>query len=266
MKFYDFEYDGVLLSDLGYTICNFGSNGLNTVSNGSQITFNTISTLNGAKHELSSSEYSNCLEASFQICKNPCESNSDLLEIDNYDFRQLVKWLNRKEFHKLKFFEDGYLNIYFEGSFNISRVENDGKLVGLELNLITNRPFALSEPKKIVVKNFVNNGTKIILDSSDEEGFIYPDMTITVNQSGTLSIHNSIEDRTMEIKNCVVGEVIKINYPMISSSISSHKIQDDFNWSFFRIANTYKNNQNKLTISIPCTIEIKYSPIVKLGI
>ena len=42
--------------------------------------------------------------------------------------------------------------------------------------------------------------------------------------------------------------------------------QNDFNWNWFRIYNTFRNNQNNLTISIPCIIKIKYSPIVKVGL
>ena len=57
MKSYDFEYDGLTLSDMGYIICKFDSNGLQTVSNGSQITFNTASTLNGQKYELTDVSY-----------------------------------------------------------------------------------------------------------------------------------------------------------------------------------------------------------------
>ena len=57
-----------------------------------------------------------------------------------------------------------------------------------------------------------------------------------------------------------------MNYPVIQSSISSHNIQNDFNWNFFRIANTYDNSRNDLTISLPCAIKVEYSPIVKVGL
>ena len=50
MKSYDFEYDGLCLSDMGYIICQFDAESSQTVSNGSQITFNTTSTLNGSKY------------------------------------------------------------------------------------------------------------------------------------------------------------------------------------------------------------------------
>ena len=62
------------------------------------------------------------------------------------------------------------------------------------------------------------------------------------------------------------GEIITIDYPIITSSISEHKIQNDFNWKYFRIVNTFKTGRNNLSISIPCKIEMTYSPIVKLGV
>ena len=264
MVAYDFEYDGLNLSDFGYMICQFDSDSIKTISNGSKVTFNTVSMLNGAKHELTSAVYEECLESVFQICKNPC--GSDDFEISTDELRVLSRWLNRKGFYKFKILSDEYLDIYFEASFNISKIEINGKLYGLELEVKTNRPFALQEPKKVVIKNLVQNGEKIIKDYSDIEGYIYPEIEITINESGNLAIYNEIEDRTTYIKNCIAGEVIKMHYPIIESSISSHKIQDDFNWNFFRIANTFKNSLNKLTISLPCTIELVYSPTAKIGI
>lgn len=263
MEIYDFEYDGLILSDMGYIVCKFDSEGLQTISNGSQITFNTVPTLNGAKHELSNIEYSDCLKTTFQICKNPCHNN---LEINIRDLRDLMSWLNRKEFHKLKFLNDEYLDLFFEASFNISRIEFGGKIYGLELEMITNRPFALRESQCITISNTSNNGKKTIYSISDEEGYIYPHMEITIKSTGTLDIFNDLDDRHMVISNCSNGERITLDYPIISTSLPSHEIQNDFNWNFFRIANTYKNNKNNLTISIPCDIKITYHPIIKVGI
>lgn len=264
MKSFDFEYSGLNLSDFGFVICKFGSEGLQTISNGSAITFNTISTSNGAKYELTSVNYDNCLETTFQICKNPCGSNC--LEMSTDELRTLSRWLNRKGFHKFKILSDDYLDIYFEASFNISKIMMDGKLYGLELECKTNRPFALQEPKRVILKNLVTNGEKIIKDYSDVEGHIYPEVEIIVDESGDLSIYNEMEDRTTFIANCTAGEVIKMNYPIIETSIAGHDIQNDFNWNFFRIANTFRNSINKLTISLPCTIQLMYSPTAKIGI
>jgi hypothetical protein len=262
--FYDFEYDGICLSEKGYMICKFGSNGVETVSNGSYITFNTTPTMNGVNYELTGSEYSDCLTATFQICKNSCNSNSVEMTIE--ELRDIMRWLNRREFHKFKLLNAEYTNIFFEASFNISKIEIDGKIYGLELEMFTNRPFAIQEPVVVMLENIVPNDKKIIYSISDEEGHIYPDMEITIHEDGDLEIYNVNEGRTMRIANCKSGEVININYPLIRSSVSSHKIQNDFNWKFFRITNTFRNKENSITTSLPCNIKITYSPIVKVGI
>lgn len=265
MKAYDFSYDGnKKLSDFGFVICSFDDKGLDTVSNGAVISFETVSTLNGTKHELIGTTYDECLETTIQICKNPCNGNA--VEISSTEFRNLVKWLCRKKFLKFKLLDEDHMDIYYEAIINVSKVELEGKIVGLELDIKTNRPFALKEPKIINIKNTTVGGKHSIIDISHEEGYIYPYTEITVNQDGDLNIYNAIEDRNTYIANCKNGEIIYMDYPVIKSSNSSHHIENDFNWSFFRVANTFENNKNDLTISLPCSIKIEYSPVVKVGL
>lgn len=312
MKAYDFLYDERSLSSFNMVICNFDSKGMKTVSNGSIVTFNTVSTNGGCKSELTSVEYEECLTSTIQICKNYC--SSDIKEISSAEFRELTKWLCRKKFLKFKILDEDYIDLYFEAYFNVNRIEFDGKLYGLELEITTNRPFALMESKTFDIRirklytwekykkingsekgestgeyvtsynrdfypdDGIKNGyyfvytgeelddTATINDMSHEEGYIYPYTEIIINESGNLNIYNAIEDRNTYIANCVAGEVITMNYPIISSSISSHNIQNDFNYNFFRIANTFDDSRNDLTVSLPCTIKATYSPIVKVGL
>lgn len=325
MKAYDFEYNGRTLSSFGMILCRFDSGGLETID-GVQITFNTVSTLNGEKHKLTSVKYEDCLEATVQICKNSC--TSDVTEISSHEYRELMKWLTRKKFLKLKILDEDHIDLYYEASFvSINRIEIDGRLYGLELNILTNRPFALKEPQTVDVKTnklytwekyyktsenkkgdftgeyvtsydrnkYPDDGIIIYPDGdiepsytpiegsyyyvygyeenvtsinnmSYEEGYIYPYTEITVLEDGDLDIYSVLENRNTIIKNCVVDEVITMDYPIIQSSVQSHNIQNDFNWNFFRIANTYDNSRNDLTTSIPCKIQIRYSPIVKVGL
>lgn len=265
MKAYDFEFDNKNLSDFNMIICQFGSSkGLETINNGSEITFNTASVLNGKKHELISTMYEGCLETTIQICKNSCLS--DVAEISPTEFRELTRWLSRHKFLKFKILDGDHIDLYYEAAINISRIEISGRLYGLELNILTNRPFALKEPKTIIIKNALQDGKHSINDTSYEEGYIYPFTEIIVNENGNLNIYNALENRSTYIANCVAGEVITMDYPIIQSSVSSHDINNDFNWNFFRIANTFDNSRNDLTISLPCTIKAKYSPIVKVGL
>lgn len=267
MKSTNFEYDGLLLSDKGFMICTFSSDGISTVSGGSNITFNTISKQHGVINELVSTDYQDVLTTTFHICKNPCGGR---IQQDQFitleEYRDLMRWLNRKEYLEFRFLDDEWYYVFFEGTFNINQIIYMDNIVGLELTLITNRPFAIGQERKIIINNVLENGTYIIKDDSDEIGYIYPKMKITCNSSGNLSINNSIENRTTYIKSCSYGEVLTFDYPVISSSLTHANLQNDFNWNFFRLANTFDNNKNELTISIPCDIEITYRPIIKVGL
>lgn len=265
MKASDFEFNGKRLSEFGCIIANFdGGKGLETID-GAEITFNTIPSLNGSIYHLASSVYESCLETTIQIAKYSCSAG--IQEITATEHRNLTRWLSQKKFMKFKILDENHIDLYYNAAFStISKIEIDGRLMGLELNIVTNSPHALKEPKTITVKNLEVDGKHSINDISHEEGYIYPYTEITVNQDGDLKIYNAIENRDTYIANCVAGEVITMDYPVIESSISSHNIQNDFNWNFFRVANTYENSRNDLTISLPCTIKIKYSPIVKVGL
>ena len=149
MKIRDFIYDGKTLSSFGFIVCNFGSKGLDTVADGAQISFNTVPVLGGSKHRLTSVEYEECLETTIQICKASC--GEDIAEISSTEHRQLTKWLNRKRFLKFKPLSEEFADLYFEASFNISKIELDGRLYGLELDIVTNAPFALREPYVVTV-------------------------------------------------------------------------------------------------------------------
>ena len=264
MKANDFEFDNKRLSDFGCIVVNFGDKGLETVD-GAEITFNTIASLGGSKHNLVSTQYESCLETTIQIAKHSCATG--IQGLSSTEFREISSWLNRRKFLKFKILDEDHIDLYYMASVaSIGRIELDGRLMGLELNIITNSPHAFKEKRIIKINNTEVNGKHSINDTSYEEGYIYPKTEITISQDGNLNIHNAIEDRETIIKNCVQGETITMNYPVISSSVSSHNIQNDFNWSFFRVANTYENSRNDLTISLPCSIKIEYSPIVKVGL
>ena len=264
MKVYDFEYDGLVLSDMGYMLCEFDFNGEKTISNGSQITFNTVKTLYGQKHELTSIEYTECIASNFQICKIPCNNND--YEIDTTELRNLTRWLNRRNYHKFKLLDDDFLDFYFEASFNINQIKIGGKLYGLELQMTTNRPFAVHEPIITKFNNRVSDGKFSINNISDEEGAIDTKVEIKILQDGDITITNEFNGNRTYIGNCKSGEIITMDNPIISTSLSSHKIQNDFNWKFIKLYNTYKNRKNSFIVSIPCEIIITYYPIVKVGI
>lgn len=269
MRFIDFEYDQHRLSDFGFIVCNFEqSHGADIVSIGSEIVMNTVSSNLGKKNHFISSQYNNCIESEFDICKNPDEY--DNLKISEDEYISVVRWLNRNKFMKFRIIDkcQEFNDCYYYTSFNISKINIGDVLYGLRLTMKTNRPFALRDE----TYNFnitEPNQTIILIDGSDDEGCIYPHMRITMGSTdGDLKISNEVGDKTetMIIKNCTANEVITVDYPIIYSSVLSHKIQKDFNWKFFGISNTNNDRVNKITVSLPCTIEMGYSPAVKFGL
>lgn len=262
----DFEYDGRLLSSYGFTICEFGGDGsLNTLDTGYNITFNKVSRNHGRKHGLASTSYEECAEATFQICKDACD---DDFEISNDEYRELARWLNRHEFLRFRLLDETEGGdrepCYFNASFNIRKMYVADKLYGLELVAETDAPYGYGAP---IEKEWVvaAGDTVVISDMSDDIGQISPDITITCGAGGTLTVTNQKCASEMQIKNCSSGEVINIygDTQIITSSLESHNICNDFNYEFLKIGNTHDDRRNPITISLPCTFQIKYAPIIK---
>lgn len=268
----DFEYDHHYLSDFGFVICSFDDAGLGNVTAGSQITFNTVSRHYGKKYSLTSTQYDSCIETTFDICKDPClYTSQDDLRITNDECREIMRWLNRREFLKFSFTDDDNLGmgyeeqVYYYGSFNIEKIILDTELVGLRLTLTTDKPFGYGEERTANLSFTTTSLSEKLIDASDEIGYTYPSITITLKASGKLTISNDVEGSPMVIDNCSEGEVITVDGSthIITTSLVSHKLYDDFNFEFLRIGNTYDNRTNVITVSLPCEMELRYTPVIK---
>ena len=264
MKTTDFEYDGVLASDYSFMVCSFDDGGTDTIEYGSAINFDTVSMRNGKKFSLINSGYDDAANFTFQICKNPSVFNDSEMYFTIEEQRKVYRWLNRNDgYHELKIFTDDFGTIVFNGSFNISAITLNTEVVGFELSFQMEAPYA-TQNRKVLRKKFNRQGSFTLIDESDDIGYIYPHLQITCKNDGDLKIHNSVEDRTTIIKNCKSGEIITFDENLnIHTSLPSHKIYNDFNFVFFRIANTYKNRRNIVTVNFACDIVLEYYPIVK---
>ena len=271
MRAIDFEYDNQYLSDYGFIICdfNFGS-GANEIDAGSTITFNKISRHSGKKYSLSSTQYDECVTTSFDICKNPDIYDPKDMEISNDEYRDIMRWLNRREFLKFQVIDDGNDNFerdtcYYNASFNVDKIKINEKLCGMRLTMETDKPFGYGQEQSVSWTFSDSNVSKILSDISDEIGYTYPTVIITINRNGDLSLYNELENCTTVIKNCKVGEVITLNgdTQIITTTYASHDICNDFNFEFFRIGNTINNRNNRISVSLPCNVVIKYTPIIK---
>lgn len=265
----DFEYDGHYLSDYGFIICDFdGSTGVQTASAGSNLTFNVASRRSGKKYGLIGTKYEERIQSVFHICKDP--EKYDDMRISNADYRDLMRWLNRREFLKFKVIyphkdDPSKVDCYFNASFNVGKITIGEILYGLELTMETDSPFGYGE--EIVYYNVTDyyGSEHIVHDMSDEIGTSYISMTITCSSAGNLVIKNTTTDCTTIVNNCKAGEIISIDGDAltIASSDPLHKICRDFNFVFPTISNTFTQRENRIAVSLPCTLEIRYAPIIK---
>lgn len=264
----DFEFDGKRLSDFGCILTTFDGLKNGAVPSGGSIIFSTGKSLTGDRYDIYSSSYDSPFTASFTICKNPCDPlNADNMDFTPREVSKIQRWLCRKDkYCKFRILEDGYEGIYWNGYFNSQQHVLGSSIVGFDLVFTADAPYAYLDDIKLHFNNSAN--TQFLVDSkSDDEGYIFPDMTITFNSAGNFSLINDRDAKIMHINNCLNGETITIsgNQLLISSSNENHDLSTDFNFTFPRIINTYENTKNYFTPNLSCTIDISYSPIIRVG-
>lgn len=275
-----FEYNGFNLRDRGFRVVSFNGqfSSIQTVTNGAEISLKTASVQGGSSNYFLGSSYKEVAVANFQIAKNKDAydydvSIAELPEISIEEYRDIVRWLGVKTPHEFSLDDSTYetsyhINSYWLGCFTkIAAITLGNKIYGLDLTFTSLSPHAFHRP--LVNRKTVTVGSTMnIISKSDEEGYLYPtELTIEVLADGDLEIINSLEpDRKSIIKNCVAGEVITLNRPVVASSISSHKIQDNFNWAYPRIVTTMSNRLNKFSFNLPVTVKLVYTPLIKVGV
>lgn len=263
----DFEYDGQYLSDYGFIICNFdSSSGANSCDAGSKITFNLVPMHDGKENSMTGTKYDECITATFDICKNP--EMYDDLEIANDEYRDIVRWLNRRGFYKFQVLDEEDKNretCYYEASFNIEKIRIADVLYGIRLNMETNKPFGYGQEQNVSWTINDIERSYLLSDISDEIGYTYPDVKITCFKDGDLTIHNEFTGTNTVIKKCKSTEVITLSGTglIIHSSLRGYKINDDFNYEFLQIGNSISNRNNRISVTLPCRLEITYTPIIK---
>lgn len=274
----NFEYGNRKLSDYNMIIGSLnGSGGNEIVSSGADIVFNQIRPSGSSHFNLYSSTYQEAFISTFQIVKNPCKCQRNYY-LTPTEVSNIQRWLCRKGYNKFKILQDGYEDIHWHATFSSKQILSNGKITGLELTLYTDAPYAYHDRVKCPFQVEKNTGTAksgvepghdfTLYDTSDEIGWIYPDVKITMMEPGDFTLINSLDNKLMKINNVISGEVIYIDgrNQIISSSVQDHTICNDFNFYFPRIINTCQNNKNDFTVSLSCNIIFYYSPICKVGI
>ena len=274
----DFEYDGKCLSDYGMMICNFNSSDLETVSSGSDITFNTVKPTGANNVRMYGTKYEEMYTSTFQICCNPC--NNEKLYLDPLKISSIQRWLCKEDgYHKFKIIQDNFKDIYWNATFSCKQINLYGEIVGLELTLYTNSPYSYIAVQPILYS--LQPGDSFSLnDVSDKVGAIYPKVTITCNggngsDNHKIKLSNNLDNKFLFLSNLSQGEIITIDgeNKLIFSSITRNNLSNCFNYNFPRIFNKIENGvdirENIFLLSsdsIPCDITFEYSPIIKVGL
>lgn len=259
----DFVYDGRSLSSQGYIICGFSDDDdIDTIDTDSQRSFSNISLFNGKRQPFTSVTYNDPLAFTYQCCKNPCDD--DDLQIPIADMQEIKRWLSPPTPRKLELPDDErYAGFYMEGIWNVSEVWGAGKCIGFQISFNSNRPYALKN--LVTQKGSVSaNGSFVITDTSDDQGFVYPTLMVTCKSAGTLTLHNSYDGRDTIVKNCAAKQIICFTPELQISSSNKRNFSDDFNWKFLRIGNTLSNRKNTITSSIAIDYVFSYSPVAKV--
>ena len=260
----EFTYRGEALGDYELILCYFSQQGLGPITTDSQRTFVSIPMFGGKRFPFLFSRYDNALVATMSVCKSP---DADSHIISRTEAAVIKRWLSSPTPEELRFEGvDEYEGISWDGSFNVEEVHYNGDCVGFNLTFTCTAPFGYYDT--VERSGSVSAGDSIMInDISDEEGYLYPDLTVTVGEAGNLVITNDSDDRTTVVNNCSDGEIISFTHLLqVASSDSSHKLGNDFNYRFLRINNTYLNTKNRITFSLPCDYQISYRPIAKVVI
>lgn len=261
--FKDFIYDNRSLSSFGFIVCNFDSDDdIDAVTTDSQREISSLSLFQGKFQPFASTAYSDKMVFEFSCCKNVCWN--DELDITVDEMRDIKHWLTPPVAKKFEVADEPeYYKYYWEGIFNVQEVWFEGRRVGFNLTLTCNRPFGLLEDVEYS-GTLEAGGSFSFDDSSDDQGYIYPSMTIKCLQAGNLTLKNTYDNREMIINNCEENEVITVTPELqIFTSLSTHKLSKDFNWKFLRIGNTLGNRKNTISSSLKTDYDIKYNPIRK---
>lgn len=273
MIFKDFEYDGKRLSDFNSVLSSDFGNGVQTVNAGNTIDFQTVELPFLKKVKTTKNKYGEMLTATLSIVKNPCDSR--YIYTQN-EANGIYRWLNRMEFASFTpiYEDENWSQVFYHASFNVNvkRIGND--IVGFDLEMITDAPFAYYKEMVFSKTAVTSSNTLAFNDSSDEAGYQYPIVTIKCNAAGTLTFSNATDpDNDVVVKNCLKNEVITFSgdTKSISSSVAHTTLYDDFNYKYPRVVNSIEKNskdvrRNEYSTSISADVTITYSPICKVSV
>lgn len=265
----DFEFDGVKLSDFNCIVVTFDNTSDGTYTVGGKTDFITSEPNKSGKIYYFGSKRNEPLSAKIQITKNGWFEHDSPYFSQN-EISKISRWLNRADgYHKLILESEDNTDtpIYYMAQINVSAIEHGSNILGLELEVNTDRPWGNVDRK--VEMDIDDIKTFNIEDFSDDVGETKMKITITPTEAGDLTIKNSLFKDEIVVTDCAAGEQISIDgvNQIIQTTDSLSNIAKRFNkWNFPKIANTFTNRSNEFTVSLPCHIVLEWTENRKVGI
>jgi hypothetical protein len=252
-------------------ICHFdSSSGVSSADAGSEISFTTASAHSGKRWFKVGSEYKKCLSTTFQICKDPklFTDGDDVITAE--EFRQLSRWLNRREFlwfHAYDWCDPEVKRPWVRASMNLERIDVGNETVGVEISVTTDSPFGYGDEVTKILEFKAGELEQTFYDLSDEIGEYYPEMEVKTGAAGTFTLANEMTGCSCEVENCASGETLYFSGEsmIIETDSDTHAktLANDFNYDYFSIGNKQDDRANVITAGAPCTVTLKYRPILK---
>lgn len=261
----DFIFDGKYGSDFGLKFCNIDGNGDSETIIISNTEIETFRPANSDKNYFTSGNHNSVLTKKVQVCKI---ENCDVVTFTDYDVEEIARWLCRDDgYHKFAFINDSGDIIEYNAIIDVNTIEINEQIAVLELTITTDSQFGYT-PK---TNHFVlsANDTVYIIDNSSKIGETLVNLKLACKAEGNYVITTMFDGETKNIciDNCKSGEIITItDMCVITTSLPSHDITDDFNYVFPKLYNTISNQKNEFSVNLPCELTITYQTKRKVGI
>lgn len=257
--FCNFIAGKVSSESLGIISVSFNQTSMETINNSGETSLETVKAGNSPAFHITKQDYVSPLSFTMQII------NEDATDIDSVKEREITKSLcKRGVYNDFIIDDDRYWDLVLKANISNPKIIKIGKVYGMEFTVTCKYPYAHS---RIIKKTFnittPNQHIRLYVNHDDDD-YIYPDISLTSNTTGTLCVSNSNDSKIFTISNVSIGENIIINgsIPLISTSIISHPIWQNFNKNWLRLV----DGVNILTVNIPCTLTLSYQEARKVGV
>lgn len=260
----DFIFDGRYGSDFGLVFCNVGGGNDSETVTISNAGIDTFRPANSDKNYFTAGTYDSVLTKTLQVCK---VENCEAVTLTDYDVEEIARWLCRDDgYHRFAFVNDSDNTIEYNARIDINTIEIQEQIVALELTVTTDSQFGYTvKSNHFTLKA---DETAYVTDHSSKTGEIPVTLQLTCKSDGNYLISSDFNGITKSIRidNCESGEIITItDMCVITTSLPSHDIANDFNYVFPKLYNTISNRNNTFSVNLPCDLTITYKIKRKVG-